>query len=463
MSSAVATYDLKGKTVSAFHGYRPVPSMIPVHKSKKLIDFVCGGYRAGKTYGLAKDVIDRVTEANGNVWAVVRQHYTDIVGPGGALDTYKRALADVQGIVVAPFHGTEHHITLRSRDGGTCRLWFASGDDPESFGSFEFGGAHIIEVSECREALLDMLVSRLSKQGVTHKIFCDLNPTDQFSWVYRRAIVQAGTDVGFFRVPTIENEQAGNLPEGYCARQIRLKGEAWATRYLDGHWGFTGEGEAVFPVFSRSRHLTDLKMLRDVPLVVGLDFGFRRPAAVIGQVQGSGLIVFDAILGQDEAIEQFADKVMMRVQEMGHRGTVEWWGDAAGDQVRDTDGASAIGLLSRRGIHVRGEKHRINAGIDVVRSMLTTNCRGTDHRLMFHSDCAELILYGMEGGYHYPEKIRVRDGGTDPLPEKDGVYDHLMDALRYLIVGLFGKDGSSNAMSCGSEFMSWYHGQVQND
>lgn len=71
-------------------------------------------------------------------------------------------------------------------------------------------------------------------------------------------------------------------------------------------------------------------------------------------------------------------------------------------------------------------------GVDQVRGLLTPAVG--EPRLVVDGS-AEHLVRALES-YHYPSARR--SGGAE-LPEKDGTHDHLIDALRYLVVNLLGR------------------------
>lgn len=73
-------------------------------------------------------------------------------------------------------------------------------------------------------------------------------------------------------------------------------------------------------------------------------------------------------------------------------------------------------------------------GVDLLRALLAPALGRP--RLTIDPRCRHLVR-AMES-YHYPSSRRSEAAET---PEKDGRHDHLIDALRYLAVGLLGRRG----------------------
>ena len=100
------------------------------------------------------------------------------------------------------------------------------------------------------------------------------------------------------------------------------------------------------------------------------------------------------------------------------------FGDIAGTQ-RDSNLSSYVANYAREGIRITTRSGgRVRAGIEVVTRYLDSG------RLKVHPRCTRLIA-AFET-YHWPEDKDGAPIGDEPV--KDGVSDHMMDALRYWFV-----------------------------
>jgi hypothetical protein len=106
----------------------------------------------------------------------------------------------------------------------------------------------------------------------------------------------------------------------------------------------------------------------------------------------------------------------------------EWIGaDPAGSaQTGVSELGSMVGQMRRAGLTVFTQRSELRAGLDMMKSMLMP--ASGPPRLRIHARCVRLIEALQN--YHYS----ARDFEAES-PEKDG-WDHLCDALRYLIVNL---------------------------
>ena len=189
----------------------------------------------------------------------------------------------------------------------------------------------------------------------------------------------------------------------------------------------------VFPRFERRRHVRRLSYDSHWPAYRSLDFGYVNPLVCLwAQVTGD-----DPDTAAVHVLDEYVRSrriVAEHVKELTSRG---WpiratFCDPAGWQRGDVTGSGACHELARHGILTKSCRSGIMEGVDLVRSLLAP-ALGPE-RLVVDPRCERLIR--ALDGYHYP--AGVGSAGAE-LPEKDGTHDHLIDALRYLVVNLFGR------------------------
>jgi hypothetical protein len=100
--------------------------------------------------------------------------------------------------------------------------------------------------------------------------------------------------------------------------------------------------------------------------------------------------------------------------------------DPAGASRNDITGTSTVRELAAAGVRATYRHSRILDGIEKIRAALRSG-DGT-HHLTISPRCVRLIE--ALRCYHYPAEA----GNPSELPQKDGLYDHPIDALRYFFV-----------------------------
>lgn len=179
----------------------------------------------------------------------------------------------------------------------------------------------------------------------------------------------------------------------------------------------------------------------------GWDFGYHRPCTVITKLnEYDQWCWIKLILGQDEGIREFGSRVLNYCE-------AEYPGakfidacDTAGSQVSDKSDHTSIEILNRMGVFPNHRKQEIKEGTEIIRQKLRMRVDGRTGLLVNSSETE--IIDGFKGGLHYPE---VKEGMAEKeVYHKDGYYDHIFDAARYLAVEMFdvvGKTQTNNDLA----------------
>lgn len=212
-----------------------------------------------------------------------------------------------------------------------------------------------------------------------------------------------------------EESRKSGMEDSRFAREHNLDFSSWA-------------GKAVYAGFNES-HVQPVWPDPNFPVLRGWDFGFHHPACVWSQSHG-GFWVVGEVMGQDQTLDSFVKDVVLPYQAvLFPEGPSEWkfidYGDIAGKQITDKSDFTSFAILSNYGIFPIGKKTAIEQGLTLIRQKIVSA------ELQVHPRC-RILVEGFKGGYRYPEpSVAI----PDPLfPMKDGFYDHLMDALRYVVV-----------------------------
>lgn len=177
----------------------------------------------------------------------------------------------------------------------------------------------------------------------------------------------------------------------------------------------------------------------DLPLWVGWDFGYHRPAVHFSQFHpDGGWWLLGEILGEDQTLPRFVEdnyfpylhlnfpkKDGQETQLIIHAA------DPAGNQVTDKSEHTSFTILGTYGIFPRAKKTEINEGLTLISSSLGRQVMGKPGLKVNPVDCP-ITTDAFRGGYRYPEATAAV---PEPrLPEKDGFYEHVMDTTRYVAV-----------------------------
>lgn len=205
-------------------------------------------------------------------------------------------------------------------------------------------------------------------------------------------------------------------------------------------------------------------------LLLGLDFGFRRPAVVAGQVneRKTRAYVLREWMPQNISALAFMEVVEWLVgelpeQEVGPEGlrhildlrrryeekkgpAVPWWKHPPGRVLRYTGSEAyrtsqevmneaedkrVADIWNNRGFPLQIHHAQVKSGELVIRHLLRHQPKKVDPFFLIDESC-EILREGFNGGYTLKRPTRL-----DPAPDqpaKDGYYEHLFDGLRYLLL-----------------------------
>ena len=261
----------------------------------------------------------------------------------------------------------------------------------------------------------------------------------------------------------------GYLPiDDAIAQKARASREAWEAEMLCLR---PRADRLVFAEFDTARHVAPVAYNPSLPLYRTLDFGYANPFVCLWvQVEGDcGLESADCGLAREspgalqpaasvsERPPPHADVDLSRVR---LRVVAEYvareraiadharaiaardpgpvfatFGDPAGWQRSDVTGTGACQELAHLGIRVRTPRAGILEGVELVRRLLKPRPGGAEG-LVIDPSCRWLTRAFQE--YHWDESP---GGRRSERPAKDGA-DHPIDAMRYLVTGLFLRRGT---------------------
>ncbi len=219
----------------------------------------------------------------------------------------------------------------------------------------------------------------------------------------------------------------------YYYRRVMLLGE-WGNAYFEGNGIYTSffTEDNIYHDFNINSNLAFY-----YNFYAGFDFGVRRPAYILLLEDELGrLIVIDELLGDNEPVSIFLRNVAKRLK--ANFGLtihdVEWWGDVAGKQRDQYDGLTILKRIQDEfRINIKTMRVPQFQSIEAIRDMLTTDIHGKKW-LRVYQNC-HITLNGFLG------EFQIDDSGK---LVKDGYYEHIHDALRYVCYPLYRKSKTSS-------------------
>lgn len=167
-------------------------------------------------------------------------------------------------------------------------------------------------------------------------------------------------------------------------------------------------------------------------IYLGLDFGFASPTSIamlaVDKLTQNKVVQFDEIYQARTPINDIMDLNLVRLKtyNIGLADIKCCYSDPAGEAYELSSGESPVDLMRKAGYQVINKKSFIAPGCAQVRSWIRTS--NGNRRFFVTKNCKETIR--SFNGLQYQE-----DGKEEPL--KDGLHDHLCDAVRYFFVNRF--------------------------
>ena len=265
--------------------------------------------------------------------------------------------------------------------------------------------------------------------GTKSKAVIASTPNGKFNLFYD--LWSAENDFGKTRIHYSEHPER-DAAWADTARKGYTRPEDWDREMELSFSGFSGK--RVYGGFDRTTHVRDISFTPKPSGIVyrGWDFGYHFPACVwLTKDDKDRYIILRELLGRDISIDKFARQVI-DISKAEFGGTLfRDFCDPAGAQTKDVvtvnSEKSSVDVLRGLGVNPEFRFTNINEGLERVRELMAIRADGNTG-LIVSERCGDMID-GFLGGYHYPDKDVPGE-----LPEKDGYYDHLMDAFRYVIV-----------------------------
>lgn len=323
---------------------------------------------------------------------------------------------------------------------------FRGFDEPAKFKSLNLSVIIMDEAEEFDFVDFQTLLSRLRARNPNPRgkpwplvIIVIFNPVDESHWIYKQVVenkteLEKNGGLLDLQLSTFDNEE--NLPAGYISQLQATMTADEQNRYIHGNWGRIQRGLPVYSdVFSRELHVRNMEYREGFVLQRGWDFGFNNPACVIRFKDEHGRKhIYREIMGNKERLDVFAPKVLEVCERLfGPYVVFQDYCDPRGFDKTDK-GSTSVEILNDHGVYPvgeRGVRNYVEPGVKLVRQELSTLTQGIPN-LTVSPEC-QIFINGFSGAYEYDENGQ---------PKKDGYYDHLFDALRYIAY----MDKSNNAV-----------------
>lgn len=317
-------------------------------------------------------------------------------------------------------------------------------DKSDSLGSTEFSIVIFEEADSVSREVYRTISGRMrDKAGVKRKVvFAICNPPNERHWLYQlyNNPIRLQDPPHKRRWHSIQMLAKDNphLEEGYNA----AKEDDWSDdpsflrRMAHGETGPDTKGIPYFKrSFSFQRHVSKLDLKNNpnpnYPIWRGWDFGYNWPALVVLQdLEDRGQIrVLHSVIEQDMSTWDMLNKWVPMLHKMYPNYKFLDACDPAGKQKQSALGLTDIQVMHSFGVYPQYKKSRIEYGLNIIDEVLRKNAYQDNPALILDPTAKDLID-ALWTGYCVKQ-----DNVTGILEiQKDGIYDHIMDAFRYIMI-----------------------------
>lgn len=403
------------------NNYKPTKPAAEFHASDASVIVLVGGLGSGKSFAGVKEI-----EQSAMQW------------PDMPIAVYRKTMPALRDSTLHEFqeHSDENlgemkvrEDTYRYLNGSFVR--FRGLDEATKAKSTNYALMVLEEAEEFSEEEFRRLHERVRKVGPWPlRTILILNPVDESHWIYKQFVTnaaewQANGGLKVIHFSTYDN--VDNLPPGYIERVTVGMTPEEIDRYINGMWGTIIKGTPVYAsILSADLHLRKMERFPGQTLLRGWDFGFNHPAVSFRLVDTYGRMnIAHEFLGEKTDLPEYVPQVLQRTENIfGRDIRVLDYGDPRGHDKSQSTGETCFQILQDFGVNAigeRGSRNYVNEGIKQVKKEFSLLIEGIP-QLTIDPSCA-LIRAAYFGKY-------VR--GDDGMPKKDGFYEHICDADRYI-------------------------------
>ena len=407
--------------------YCPYEYQELIHFSDKRFNLIVGGRRVGKSKLACMELIKHCLETPyATAWWVAPTFSMAREIGWNEFKEYEEALA--------PAIATVHETLLRVRFTNGSVLYFKSADNERSLRGrgltyLVMDEAAFIDPEMWSRALFPALTDRKGKALL-------ISTPNGRNWFYEMTMVaDSREDWGVYHWPTHMNPLI-------TEEDLRLS--AQTVSEMDFRQEFLAEfvtkAGMVYDDFGPDNIVDPgLPSAHDWDIYLGMDFGYANPTAVCFMAvseEYQRVVMFDELYVVRKSIQEIEHLIVLKLMEYGlePHDVTEVYTDPAGNAEELSSGLSPVDFL-RMGDYrwrVKNKGTEIFPGLALVRSFIK-DATG-DRSFFITSNCKEAIRSMF--GYTY-EKRSAKNETVKEEASKDGIHDHMCDAIRYFFVNRF--------------------------
>jgi len=275
-----------------------------------------------------------------------------------------------------------------------------------------FDEADTIPTYDAEQATI-MALARL-RSGNVQQLYAATTP-EGYGWAFNTFEKEAGEDTGLIRARTADNPY---LPEGFIDSLKANYPDNLIKAYLEGLFVNLSTG-SVYSRFDRENHVIEPEDYSEEPfLLMGIDFNIDNTNAVIGVRDGNKLVIIDEISGVHDT-----DALCKEAQRRYPHRRIRAFPDASGGNRTTNAAKTDLAIMESYGFSNCSGK--ANPPIkDRVASVNALLCNSKGEIRLEIAPCCVKLIECLE--------LQSYDEKTGD-PDKQNGYDHMNDALGYMV------------------------------
>ncbi len=390
-----------------------LPQTVIAQDPRRFKVAVCGR-RFGKTYLSMREICYRARLPNREVFYITTSYRAAKMIMWKPL---KRRLLDLKWVKKI----NESELSILLKNGSTISLKGA--EDPDKLRGVSLDYAVIDEAASCKlESLWGEIIrpALADRQGQALFIGTPSGKANPLYDLFQFANDVENTDWGAYQFTTLDGGFVS--PEEVEAARRDMSERQFRQEFLA---TFESYENRVAWSFSREHNVIDLPKELDTRIIhVGMDFNVNPATAVIAVKHDDTMICIDELNVYSSNTDEIADEIENRYP----RSKVFVYPDPAGAQRKTSAGGKTDHtILENRGFIVKAPRRH-----DPVRDRINaTNARLRSADGVSRLFIAKSCKYTIES----LDKHTFKQGTG--IPDKDTGYDHMFDALSYMIAFLY--------------------------
>jgi len=386
--------------------YKPHKNQRIFHNSKVKFRAYVGGIGSGKTLAGCIETIKFIIKNPGCLFVIAAPTY-----PMLRDSTLRTFFQICPKNLIKNYNSTEGVIDIINGSTILCR----NCEDVravERLRGTNLSGFWIDEAARVPQMAWRIFLGRLRQPNMQLKGWITTSPRG-FNWVYEEFVEKKRKE--YELIPCSSRENPYLTPEYIRDLEESYPG-LFAKQEIEGQ--FIGHEGLVYQDFNRRIHILTKARINIKRYIAGIDWGYTNPAVIliIGEDYDGRLYIVEEFYRSKMMMEEF----LKIADDKGKSYKVERW-------FCDPSEPQFIQQFRNAGFPILAGNNEVMPGINKVSSYLAIRDDGKP-RLFITENCLNTIMEFEN--YRYPDTKEGKAIQENPLK----IYDHSMDALRYVIM-----------------------------